>query len=285
LINNLANLVTTSDVDDAAMDFDNLMYGLMLAQLSGAKGFSSLRRNVVSRALALQKKTTIPQVKVKLPVIKEVAEGEFWNAADILSFERIRVEPRELMKFLERYGRKDVNTDLLDQEIGRMVAKEFDMSGDFEDYRQKVNKYIEENKNSIAIHKLRNNVPLNESDFKTLESILTGQLGTKKDYQNSFKDTPFGLLVRRIAKLEREAVLKAFSSFISEQNLDAYQIEFIYKVINYIEQNGYVENVAELTRPPFDKPRSFIKLFDGDKQERIVRIINEIKDNAVRVVG
>jgi type I restriction enzyme R subunit len=56
-------------------------------------------------------------------------------------------------------------------------------------------------------------------------------------------------------------------------------------VIDYIEQNGYVENVAELTRPPFDKPRSFIKLFDGDKQERIVRIINEIKDNAVRVVG
>jgi type I restriction enzyme R subunit len=43
--------------------------------------------------------------------------------------------------------------------------------------------------------------------------------------------------------------------------------------------------VAELTKPPFDKPRSFIKLFDGDKQERIVRIINEIRDNAVRVVG
>jgi len=224
-------------------------------------------------------------VKVKLPVIKEVAEDEFWNAADILNFERIRVELRELMKFLDRGGRKDVYTDLVDHETSRTVSKEFDMGDDFEDYKQKVNKYIEENKNSIAIYKLRNNVPLNESDFKTLERILTGQLGTKDDYKNSFKDTPFGLLVRRIAKLEREAVLQAFSSFISEQNLDAYQIEFIYKVIDYIEQNGYVENVAELTRPPFDKPRSFIKLFDGDKQERIVRIINEIKDNAVRVVG
>ena len=285
LINNLANLVTTSDVDDAAMEFDNLMYGLMLAQLSGAKGFSSLRRNVVARASALQKKTTIPQVKVKLPIIKEVAEDEFWQVSDILHFERIRVELRELMKFLDRDGHKVVYTDLVDPETSRTEAKEFDMSDGFEDYRQKVNKYIEENKNSIAIHKLRNNVPLNESDYKTLEKILTGQLGTKKDYENSFKDTPFGLLVRRIARLEREAVLQAFSSFISEQNLDAYQIEFIYKVIDYIEQNGYVENVAELTKPPFDKPRSFIKLFDGDKQERIVRIINEIRDNAVRVVG
>ena len=162
---------------------------------------------------------------------------------------------------------------------------EFEMNYDFEDYKLKVNKYIEENKSNIAIHKLRNNIPLNEADYKTLEKIFTGKLGTGQDYESNFKDTPFGLLVRRIAKMERDAALKAFSSFINEQNLNANQIVFVNKVIDYIEQNGYVENVAELTKPPFDKPQSFIKLFDADKQKKFVHIINEVKENATKIIS
>jgi type I restriction enzyme R subunit len=50
-------------------------------------------------------------------------------------------------------------------------------------------------------------------------------------------------------------------------------------------QNGYIENVTELTKPPFDKPQSFIKLFDSSKQKRIVELVTRIKDNAVKIVG
>lgn len=67
--------------------------------------------------------------------------------------------------------------------------------------------------------------------------------------------------------------------------LNVNQIMFINKVIDYIEQNGYVENLAELTKPPFDKPQSFIKLFDTDKQKKFVQIINEVKDNATKVIS
>ena len=80
-------------------------------------------------------------------------------------------------------------------------------------------KYVEEHKNYIAIHKLRNNIPLTKNNYKTLEKILPGELGTKEDYEKCFKNTPFGLLVRRIAKLEREAALKAFSTFIKSRIL------------------------------------------------------------------
>lgn len=60
--------------------------------------------------------------------------------------------------------------------------------------------------------------------------------------------------------MEREAAMKAFSSFINEQNLNANQIVFVNNVINHIDQNGYVENIAALTKPPFDKPQSFAKV-------------------------
>lgn len=49
---------------------------------------------------------------------------------------------------------------------------------------------------------------------------------------------------------------------IQSQALNQRQISFIYKIINYIEQNGYMENMTDLQKPPFNKPVLFIKLFD-----------------------
>jgi type I restriction enzyme R subunit len=285
LIGNIADLVFMNDNDDKAVEFDNLMYGLMLAQLGDSKNLTRFKNATISKANILLKKTTIPQVKAKVPMLKEIVEDEFWNTAGILHFEKIRAELRELMKFAVTGDPRVVYTNLVDEEQKRSKGKVFELNYDFEDYKLKINKYIEINKNNIAIHKLRNNIPLNEADYKILEKIFTGELGTKQDYESNFKDTPFGLLVRRIAKLERDAALKAFSSFINEQNLNANQIVFVNKVIDYIEQNGYVESVAELTKPPFDKPQSFIKLFDADKQKKFVQIINEVRDNATKIIS
>lgn len=285
LIENIADLVSMNDKDEKAVEFDNLIYGLMLSQIEGTKSLTRFRNITISKANTLLKKTTIPAVKEKIPILKEVAEDEFWDEADILNFERIRKELRDLMKFAVEEAPKFVYTNLDDVELERTIGKEFELSYDFEDYKLKVNKYIEDNKNNIAIHKLRNNIPLTESDYKTLEKIFTGELGTKEDYESNYKNTPFGLLVRRIAKMEREAALKAFSSFINEENLNANQIAFVNKVIDYIEHNGYFENAAELTKPPFDKPQSFIKLFDPGKQKKLVHIINKVKENATKTIS
>lgn len=155
----------------------------------------------------------------------------------------------------------------------------------FEDYKLKVNRYIEKNRDNLVIHKLRNNIPLTELDYEALEKIFTGELGTAEDYQREFKDTPFGLLVRKIAKLEYSAATAAFSEFINDQSLNQGQIVFVKKVIDYIVQNGYIDNVSELIKPPFDKPQSFVKLFDGTKQRRLVETVTQIKDNAVKIIG
>lgn len=57
------------------------------------------------------------------------------------------------------------------------------------------------------------------------------------------------------------------------------------KIVDYVEQNGYIENITELMKPPFDKPMSFVKLFDSKRQAEIVKLVNEIKENAVEVAG
>ena len=57
------------------------------------------------------------------------------------------------------------------------------------------------------------------------------------------------------------------------------------KIISHIEQNGYMENVTELQKPPFDKPVSFVKLFDAKTRTDIMAAINVVRDNAVNVIA
>ena len=122
-------------------------------------------------------------------------------------------------------------------------------------------------------------------DYKELERILTEELGTKEDYVREFGDTPFGLLIRKIAKLDHEAAMSAFSKFINDESLNQKQIQFVHKIIHYIEQNGYMDSIMDLQRPPFDKPIPFIKMFDGRTRIVLMQTINEIKENAVNIIA
>ena len=44
-----------------------------------------------------------------------------------------------------------------------------------------------------------------------------------------------------------------------------------------------MDNVAELQRPPFDKPVSFVKLFDAKTRMALMQVIKNVKDNAVSI--
>jgi type I restriction enzyme R subunit len=43
-----------------------------------------------------------------------------------------------------------------------------------------------------------------------------------------------------------------------------------------------MEDLADLMKPPFDKPLTFVKLFDMERQAQLIGIINTIKDNAIK---
>lgn len=286
LLQHIAPLVKLNDIDELAKRFDNFMYGLILSSMEQMPSFKPAKRQLCDIATLLEKKVSIPQVKEKLPIIKKINTDEFWASNNILLFENVRVELRELMKFLDKESGKDpIVTRLADPIINQTAGKELDPAYDFEDYRDKVNRYIGEHGNILAIHKLTHNIKLSEGDYKELERILTSELGSKEDYQREFGTTPFGLLVRKIAKLDHDAAMQAFSKFINDQSLNQRQISFVNKIINHIEQNGYMESIADLQKPPFDKPVSFIKLFDAKTRADILTVINEVKDNAVSTAG
>lgn len=282
----IAPLITSSGTDEFAKRFDNFMYSLMLSQIDQLPKLGYYRKELIQTAELLEKKVTIPQVKAKLPLIKDIQTEVFWENISILTLEMVRQELRDLMQFLIGGGEKPkIFTRLDDPVIDKQEGEALDAAYDFEDYRKKVNRYIEEHKNDAVIYKLNHNLPLTKEDYAELERILTQELGDSEDYKREYGDTPFGLLVRKIAKLDHESAMTAFSSFINDSSLNQRQIEFILKIINHIENNGYIEDVKILMKPPFDKPFSFIKMFDAKTRTAILQTIESIKNNALQVVA
>lgn len=282
LLQHIAPLIQVDDTDELAKRFDNFMYGMMLAWAEHTPTFKYAKKQLCSIASALEQKVSIPQIKEKLDVIQSINSDDFWNANDILLFEKIREELRELIKFLDSdAGKEPIITRLTDPIILQQDGEQLDSAYDFEDYRKKVNRYIDEHSNSLVIHKLTHNIRLTNDDYQELERIFTSELGSKNDYEREFGDTPFGLLVRKIAKLDHEAAMQAFSKFINDESLNQRQIAFVHKIINHMEQNGYMDNVSDLQRPPFDKPISFIRLFDAKTRTALMQAINAVRDNAV----
>lgn len=287
LLQQIAPIVRLDDTDEYAKRFDNFMYGLMISAMAQMPSFQYAQRQLRDIGTLLERKISIPQVKAKLMIIKEVNTDALWEANNILLFEKVRKELRGLMQFLVEIGpvKNPIITRLKDPIIGEQEGVQLEPPYDFEDYRAKVDRYVNENGNALAIYKLTHNIPLSVGDYRELERVLTSELGSKEDYAREFGNTPFGLLVRKIAKLDHDAAMAAFSQFINDQSLSQKQITFVHKIINHIEQNGYMESVTILTKPPFDKPLSFTKLFDRKMQSEIMATINKVKDNAIVVVA
>ena len=287
LLQQIAPIVQMDDNDEYAKRFDNFMYGLMIASMEQMPSFKHAQKQLRDMGTLLERKISIPQIKAKLPIIKEVNTDAFWEANDILLFEKVRKELRELIKFIVEHGpgQKPIITHLTDPVIDQQEGVQLEAAYDFEDYRAKVNRYVNEHGNTLAIYKLTHNIPLAPGDYQELERVLTSELGSKEDYEREFGDTPFGLLIRKIAKLDHDAAMAAFSQFINDQSLNQKQIAFLHKIINHIEQNGYMESVTMLTKPPFDKPLSFTRLFDKKMQIAIMAAINKVRDNAVVIAA
>ena len=282
----IAPLITSNDTDEYAKRFDNFMYGFMLAHMEQMPTLKYMKGQLILTAELLERKSTIPQIQQKITLIKDIQNDTFWDNISILTMEMIRKELRDLMQFL-RGGdgpKPKIFTNLDDPVISNQEGQALGPAYDFADYRKKVNRYIEEHKDDTVIYKLNHNQPLMKADYEELERILTQELGDSDDYKREYGDTPFGLLVRKIAKLDHDSAMTAFSAFINDESLNQKQIEFILKIINHIENNGYIEDVKILMKPPFDKPYSFIKMFDPKTRTALLQTIESIKNNALNVL-
>ena len=219
-------------------------------------------------------------------LLRPLHTAAFWETVSLSALEEVRTNLRGLVQFLDINDPRDRKETIFKDAV--LAVKQGDPLGavdDYRDYHLKVTQYIQQNLNNTAIHKLTHNLPLTAGDYQALSDILTKQLGNEADYRKHYQDLPFGLLVRKIAKLDHEAAMTAFSEFFNDQRLNHQQIEFVKKVVDYVEHNGYMASTTVLMAPPFDRPMGLMLLFDQERQRRLLSIITRIKQNAIQLIG
>ena len=280
----ISPLIPSNETDENAKRFDILIYAIELAFLT-SRNANRFIKTVMITAENLSKLGTIPEIIAKKEYISLAKDEKFWNEAGITDFETIREELRDLLKYLESEKQKIYYTNFSDIIVDEKSGEGFYDMGGLENYKKKVEHYLSEHRDQIAVNKLRMNKRLNKTDLKSLEDILWKELGTREDYKKEFGDTPVTKLVRRIAGLDLQAANEAFSEFLTDESLNIYQMRFVKLIVDYIVKNGLIEDKRVMNEDPFKSVGSISSLFKHNKEKamKIVEIIDDINRNSEEI--
>ena len=279
----LSKLPLPDKADETARRFDLMTLKMQIAyllELASKRGFVN---NMTHIATLLSKKYTIPQVIQRKELIETMKEDHFYVGLRQTKLEQVRDEVRDLLKYLDGSDKKIVYSDIKDQEV---VVEEGNVTygASSETYKTRVERFIREHKNHIAISKLNTNEPITKEELAELERLMFegSQLGSKEDFEKNYGEQALGKFIRSIVGLDVNAAKNAFAGFLSNGQLNADQITFINTIIDYLVVNGTIDK-AMLTKAPFNEKhhQGIFGLFhDPAKVTRLVSIIDEVNGNA-----
>ena len=286
----LSNLPAIADnEDELAKRFDLIVLNLQLAILVGNQNQVYLIGRIANIGKQLMKKKNIPAIHQQLETIKAVQTDEFWQTISLSKLERVRINLRDLMKFMDKDQKETVYT-FFEDELNENQTKEIELLPAYtnlQNYRDRVESFIRNNKKFLVIHKIQNNIQITHDELNLLEHLLfEGNLGTKEDYFKEYGRMPLGQFVRSLLGLDQAAANHLFSEFIQSGNLSADQINFVNTVISYLTKNGTIDKTM-LFEQPFTEinDQGITGIFDEVMVGKIIRIIDEVNRNAVKNLG
>ena len=229
-------LIDANSDNEQAKWFDLWLFNMELQEIIGENDYSKAIQKVTTISAVLLDKTTIPAVAHKKEFLKETMSNEFWSNITLSKLEKVRLEIRDLVQFLEREFLVTIESNFSDSVIEKEGGNV--ISPQFKNYKQRVIDYLSENSEYGAVYKIKNLIPLTQKDIAELSDILCHKLGTQQDYDNIANGLSFGVFVRKIVGLEKEAVTKVLSAYLNQYNFNAKQQEFLQQVVHFVLQNG-----------------------------------------------
>ncbi|WP_282015927.1 DEAD/DEAH box helicase family protein [Marinifilum flexuosum] len=283
---NLSGLPLPEKTDESARRFDLMMLKTQLSYIMESSNKTWYTENLMGIAMLLRKKYTIPAVIAKKELLEQLINENYYHNVSQIQLEDIRCQIRDLVKYLDTNDKMIVYSDIDDQDTTLKEEKVVYRTIS-ETYKSRVERFIREHKNHIAISKLNSNEPITKAEIDELERLMFdgSTCGTKDEFIRNFGEQPLGKLIRSITGLDVNAAKKAFSGFLSNGNLSADQITFINTIIDYLAVNGTIDK-AMLVKAPFTEKhhQGIFGLFkDPAKVTRLVSIIDEVNGNAETV--
>jgi type I restriction enzyme, R subunit len=273
---------------ETAKRFDLVSLSLQLALIrDDANAFEVLRNRVIAIAELLEDAKGVPAVAREMELIEAVQSAQWWEGVTLTMLERARVTLRGLLQFIRTERRSVVYTDFED-EIGAATEVRLDAfsgtgTGDFERYKRKMKVYLHDHRDQISLRKVYNNYPLTDTDLDDLHRVMReAGVGSEDDERRAAAEAGgFGLFVRSLVGLDKNAAKEAFGEFLADKRLNATQIDFIDTVIDHLAANGIVPP-ERFYEPPFTDlaPRGPDDLFTQTEIAEMITVLDRIRRNA-----
>ncbi len=254
LSNVIAPLLPKNTLDESAKKFDLLVMLIELSLIGGEGNANKAVHSVQTIAEKLQEKATLPQVQAKMGTIKEVLTDVAWQNVSLKWLEKVRNDLRDLIKFLIGQGGQWFTVDIEDE-----ISDEGTMEGITPrvSYKQSVLDFLSKNRNLPVLQKIYDMEQLTAADFTELERILWQDLGSKDDYDKFTNGMLCGsnvaMFVRSLVGVDRKNAVRRFSEFISGNELNAEQEDFLNTIIAYVCENGDITKEIVVNESPFDE--------------------------------
>lgn len=256
LKNTISPLLVKGTTNMGATKFDILLVDIELSMVDDTVDADKAKVTVNRITQKLQEKASIPQVKNKMELIKEVSAPHFWESVTLDKLEQVRKELRDLVQFITGSAFQTFTIDIKD------VVEVLESPGGITlqtSYKQKVLEFLTENKDLPVLKKIMRMEQLDSSDIKKLEEICWKELGTKEDYEqfvaksNMICGDSVGAFIRAQIGVDRHHAMEEFSKFLSDTSLNSLQEEYIKTIITYVCQNGDITLENLVNTEPFSE--------------------------------
>ena len=252
----VAPLVIPEKDNETAKKFDAIMLYIQLSMLDSTINAGNYIRKVQNICISLQEKAAIPQVQVKMDLIKEISVPAFWNDITLNRLEYVRKEIRDLVQFIIDSESRDFILNIKDiiEEKSSVNIQPYRAS-----YKQRVEEFLNQNAELPVLVKIRNIEQLNQKDIRELERILWTDLGTEDEYINYLQNCKMSFnrnvaaFIRSQIGIDRKAAMAKLSQFFSDNNFTSLQEEYLKTIITYVSDHGDISFETLVNEPPFDE--------------------------------
>jgi type I restriction enzyme, R subunit len=273
------------DTDVEARRFDLLLYTLQLTLLRKESRFARLQKQLRDLAAQLEARANIPQVAAELELIRALSTDEWWQDVTVPMLEEVRARLRSLIGLIETTARGDLYTNFTD-ELGELI--ELDPASlltrdEFQQFRLRAKDFLKAHEDHLTMQRLRRNQPLTEADLDELQRFLLSHgVGTEQAIQRASQESSgFGLFIRSLVGLDRNAAKEVFAEFLANGTNTANQIRYINEIIDELTSCGVMDAIR-LYEPPFsDLAQGPESLFSVTEVDNICHLLDLIKTRAL----
>jgi type I restriction enzyme, R subunit len=265
--------------------FDLLALRLELALLRTEPGFPRLQQQVIGIADLLEDYPTIPAIATELPFIAEVQTDEWWADVTLPMIEDLRRRLRALVPFIEKGKRTIVFSDFEDtiSEAAEVPLAGLVAADEFERFRRKTRRFLDDHKDHVAVQKLYRNRPITATDLADIQHVLVeAGVGTDGDVERAVEEAGgLGLFIRGLVGLDRTAAKEALAEFLDDKRYTSNQIEFVNLVIDHLTDHGVIE-ARRFYESPFTDlcPHGPDALFESSDVDRLLDVVHDVRRRA-----